>query len=311
MHEPDQPSPALRSPPFTGMRAVEAAVRNKSYSAAARELSITHAAISQAIKKLEAELGLKLFERNGQMMEPSDSALHLARAYSEAQATLYRSLGDVMERAAPATRVVIAMPPGFARFWFGPRIGSLSEAMPKLKIEIRTAAQDEAAGDGSDVHLGEAPVDGADWAFARVAGIDLFPVCSTDFQSRHGSVGAKTLSGLPLLAEKRWPWSVWFDAVGPGGRRRISQDLLFDDPQVTLDAAARGHGVMLTHIFHAEDYLRRGLLVAPVGQTVATGESLYLSWRKTGGEGVSRVAAWLNRSLHGSADEARGLGGVR
>jgi DNA-binding transcriptional LysR family regulator len=82
---------------------------------------------------------------------------------------------------------------------------------------------------------------------------------------------------------------------------RISQDLLFDDPNVTLDAAVRGHGVMLTHIFHAEDYLRQGLLVAPMDRSALTAETLYLSWRKSGGEALDRVADWLLQSLRASA----------
>jgi len=117
MSEPPAPLSLPRHPPFTSLRAVEAAVRNGNYSAAARELQISHAAISQSIKRLETEFGLKLFERNGQNMEPSEIAIRMAAAYSEARNTIYKSLGEIIERPAPL-RAVVAMPSDFGRFWF-------------------------------------------------------------------------------------------------------------------------------------------------------------------------------------------------
>ena len=54
-----------RLPPFFALRALEAAARHRSYSRAAVELSVTHGAVSQQIRRLEAELGARLFERRG------------------------------------------------------------------------------------------------------------------------------------------------------------------------------------------------------------------------------------------------------
>lgn len=81
--------------PFTAMRAIEAVVRHGNYTWAARELSITHSAVSQSIKRLEDELGTKLFDRRGAAMEPSPAALQLAQAYADAALVINRSLSDV------------------------------------------------------------------------------------------------------------------------------------------------------------------------------------------------------------------------
>jgi len=44
-------------PPLSSLRAFEAAVRTGSFSAAGRELNVTHAAISQHVRGLELRLG--------------------------------------------------------------------------------------------------------------------------------------------------------------------------------------------------------------------------------------------------------------
>ena len=60
------PSPRnvlLRSVPLNGLRALEAAARHMSFSAAAEELCVTPAAVSHQIKALEKKIGLQLFVR--------------------------------------------------------------------------------------------------------------------------------------------------------------------------------------------------------------------------------------------------------
>src|SRR5882757_3273804 len=70
--------PVRRLPPFFALRALEAAARHRSYSGAAQELSVTHGAVSQQIRRLEAELGARLFERRGNAMIPTQEAARLA-----------------------------------------------------------------------------------------------------------------------------------------------------------------------------------------------------------------------------------------
>ena len=54
---------AGRFPPLITLRVFEAAARHLSFTQAAAELFMTHAAISHQIKTLEEWLGLKLFRR--------------------------------------------------------------------------------------------------------------------------------------------------------------------------------------------------------------------------------------------------------
>jgi LysR family glycine cleavage system transcriptional activator len=99
---------AERVPPFSALRAVEAASRHRSFTWAARELNITHSAVSQSIRRLEADLGAVLFARSGRAMEPSEAALRLAQTYQEAAKSLGEALRGITgesDAAAPGSPV--------------------------------------------------------------------------------------------------------------------------------------------------------------------------------------------------------------
>ncbi len=57
--------PSRRLPPLNALRAFEAAGRHLSFTRAAGELSVTQAAISHQVRKLEERLNTRLFERHG------------------------------------------------------------------------------------------------------------------------------------------------------------------------------------------------------------------------------------------------------
>ena len=57
-----------RLPSLNGLRAFEAAARHLSFTKAAEELNVTQTAISHQIKRLEEELGLRLFVRQNRTL---------------------------------------------------------------------------------------------------------------------------------------------------------------------------------------------------------------------------------------------------
>src|SRR5690242_6197569 len=55
-------------PPLNTLRSFEAAARYESFTCAAEELHVTQSAVSQQVKALETELGVKLFNRERQRL---------------------------------------------------------------------------------------------------------------------------------------------------------------------------------------------------------------------------------------------------
>ena len=81
-------------PSLNGLRAFEAAARHMSFSKAAEELHVTQTAISHQIRKLEEQLGIRLFVRQ-------------VRAVS-----LTREGQDYLPAVAAHSRICAGPPPG-------------------------------------------------------------------------------------------------------------------------------------------------------------------------------------------------------
>lgn len=86
-------------PPIASLRSFEAVARLGSVTLAAKELHVTHSAISQQIKVLEERVGLKLFIRHGRGLQINEEGRLYALQVREA-----------LNHIADATRLVQVKP---------------------------------------------------------------------------------------------------------------------------------------------------------------------------------------------------------
>lgn len=286
-------------PPFTALRAIEAAVRHRSYTWAAKELAITHSAVSQAIKRLESQLGTKLFERRGAAMEPSAAALQLARAYSDAAGVLQRSLSEITDTAVPS-HLTVTMPADFARLWFAPRLASLATTIPELSVEVRTQ-QNATADDDSDLAISLGCTERPDWRAEPLFDITLLPLCSPAFAERYDVRTPEDALRVPLLSEPGLPWRIWLSGAGLHAAS-AQRGHIFDDGAMVLDSAARDHGLALSQTAIAEDYIRSGALIAPIELEIAADQQMFIGWRERVGEPdlAVRLVDWVKAELRTS-----------
>ncbi len=285
-----------RPPPFTALRAVEAASRHRSFTSAARELQITHSAVSQSIRRLELDLGTRLFERKGGAMEPSSAALRLAQTYSEAQDALSRVMRDVIGPQA-GSALAIAMPALLGRLWFSAKIGRLNEALPDVEVQISTRE----GGEGADIALawsGKA-------SKAALCELSYLPLCAPDLAVKLAKAQPKALLRSPLIADAADSWGQWAARWAPGTPPPRAH--LFDDAAMALDAAVQGGGVVLSNVFAAESYLVSGRLVAlgfeaPAGQWL----SARIQASPETADAAERFVMWLRLELRRSQALAQG-----
>src|SRR5438552_13757815 len=100
-------------PPLSGLRAFEAVARHLSATRAAEELAVTQPAVSQQVRRLEAQLGVRLVRRQGRQLaltaEGQAYAASLARAFEQIRLGTERCL-----QARQAGTLTVALLPTLA-----------------------------------------------------------------------------------------------------------------------------------------------------------------------------------------------------
>ena len=125
-------------PPLTCLRSFEATSRLGSVTLAAKELHVTHSAISQQIKVLEEIVGLTLFVREGRGLRVSEDG----RLYA---LQIRKALGDIAEatrliQAQPKMgELVVAVLPSFGRSWLLPRLPGFQQLYPDIGIRLQAS----------------------------------------------------------------------------------------------------------------------------------------------------------------------------
>ena len=112
-------------PSLSALRAFEATARLGGFSAAARALNVTHAAVAQQVRGLEGELGLALVRREGRGLALTDAGARLAASLGEGFATIAGGVRAVRRqererglRVSTTTSFVQAvLMPKLAEFW--------------------------------------------------------------------------------------------------------------------------------------------------------------------------------------------------
>ncbi len=270
--------PFRRLPPFAALRAFESVARLGSFKQAAEELSVTPGAVSQQVKKLEADMGVTLFFRHARGIEPTETGHVLKAGLSDA----FLRITEAVEAARPATEsksLVVACGPPFASKWLVPRLGEFADAYPDL--ELRIAANFTLLDYGpNDIDVGirlsndESPELHREWLLEET----VLPMASPAFVSKQAINEPRDLLRVPLLAEESMTfvdgtptWESWFKAAGLPPERAKPALKFGSHADQAIEAAVAGAGVVLGRRVLASSDLARGRLVSPFGPELKSG----------------------------------------
>lgn len=127
-------------PSLSSLRAFEAAARAGSFSAAARELNVTHAAVAQHVRGLEDFLATELLFRKGRGMELTDAGARLSMALADGFGTIADGV-RALQAAAVARPVRVSVTPSFGENWLMPRLGRFWDRHPEIEVEIKPTSR--------------------------------------------------------------------------------------------------------------------------------------------------------------------------
>jgi LysR family glycine cleavage system transcriptional activator len=268
-------------PPLRALKAFEAVARLASVTAAARELNVSHGAVSQQIKLLEGYFGQRLFRKCGRGIELTEGA---AVFLEDVRAALDRIAlaAEQFTRRSQWRPLKINTTPSFAMRWLIPHSSSFQLDHPGIEIKITTSVTDgiEHLQEPIDFIIRREPMARADHVCQRFLDDVSTAVVSPAVLETHELREPEDLLALPLLHIKSRPdaWKRWFKACG------VTESLVIGGPFydhffLSLQAAITGLGAAMAPFAFIADDLAGKRLVAPFPERVVAGPGFHVLFR--------------------------------
>lgn len=269
-----------RLPPLNPLRAFEAAARHASVSAAARELRVTHGAVSHQIRALEESLDIVLFERGGRRLKLTAAGALLLPAVTQAFSGIAAATAQ-MRRPATTGNLTITCVPALLSFWIVPRLASFTEQYPDVTLNL-AASNDPAQLHSRDVDVCILYGDG-NWpdAWTRLwSNLQLFPVASPTLLNSRPLRSMRDLEDHVLLHGDRdgREWNTWLAAAEGADFPRRRQHFM-GDARFSTEAALHGQGVALGDTITAAKLIAEGELLVPFDLGVPANDAFYVACR--------------------------------
>src|ERR1700676_3374361 len=292
-----------RLPSLNGLRAFEAAARHLSFTNAASELNVTQTAISHQIRRLEQELGIRLFVRQNRALtltpEARDYLPGIRAAFND-----LRLATDRLLRKDDDHVVTVSTLGSLGAKWLVPRLFAFQEAHPGIEVRIPTSTSlVDFHRDNVDAGIrygrGQWPGVRAEWLMAD----ELFPVCSPALANGNRPLKCpEDLRDHVLLHTSNAnsdDWRLWLTAAGLPTNISKQPGVTFDLIFMTVQAAIDGIGVAMGRTSYVEADIAKGRLVVPFRIALPADAGFYLVSPEARADSpkLSAFRQWLIASL--------------
>lgn len=288
-------------PSASSLIVFEAAGRFQNFTRAAKELGMTQAAVSHAVRNLEDQLGTSLFHRVHRSVVLTEAGERFHADVTLGLSRIQKSAEDIRAKGRESN-VTLAASTAFASMWMLPRLAKLRTDLPDIDLRIQTSMR--------DIDLDEEPIPLA----VRGGNPSLWPryhtallaeevvnaVATPAFIEAHGfpqtpqDLLRHNLIHLEEPIRRACDWSEWFASAGcayPHQGKRLA----INDYVLVLQAVLSGEGIALGWHHLIAPQIRSGALVPVGGHVLRTGQAFYIVWPQSRelGSQARRVRDWL------------------
>src|SRR4051812_46523913 len=266
-----------RLPPLNALKTFEAAARHESFTRAAEELCVTQGAVSHQVKALEAELGIKLFNRERQRLVITGAGRDYLTVVRDALDRIALGTERLLQRQNAGV-LTVSTSPDFAAKWLVHRLGHFAEAHPEIDLRVSaTLHHVDFAREEVDlaVRHGDGNWPGLDTV--RLSSEQLFAVCSPKLLTGRRRLSKPSdILKYPLIhMDSRTDWSKWLQAAGLEGAAVIHGPVL-NRASMVIDAAINGQGIALARTTLSAWDLINGRLVRPFAETLRLSKTYWI-----------------------------------
>lgn len=253
---------------YAGVVAFIAVATEGSFARAGDRLGVGRSAVSRSVRKLEGQLGTRLFLRSTRatsLTREGERFFAHCRPGVERILQALEEMRDLRE-GPPRGLLRIGATPGFGRQVVAPLLRGFRARFPEVALELLLDEREaDLVTDGVDVTFREGVLDDS-----QVVARQLIPmrrlVCASPAYARHRGL-PQSIEDLAQHAciNRRLPngrlcsWA--FRRDGRAVETTPSADLVFNDPGLVLQAVLDGDGLAQLPAYQASAALRAGTLV--------------------------------------------------
>jgi LysR family transcriptional regulator, glycine cleavage system transcriptional activator len=265
-----------RLPPLNALKAFEAAARHESFTRAAEELCVTQGAVSHQVKALEAELAIKLFNRERQRLIITEAGRDYLTVVRDALDRIAVGTERLLQRQSAGV-LTVSTSPDFAAKWLVHRLGHFAEAHPSIDLRV-SAAMHHVDFAREDVDMAVRHGDG-NWPgldAVQLSTEQLFLICSPKILSgRRLGKPADLLKFHLIHLDSRADWTRWLRATGLSDDQ-VKHGPVLNRASMVIDAAINGQGIALARTTLAAWDLINGRLVRPFSETLRLSKTYWI-----------------------------------
>ncbi|AWY44102.1 LysR family transcriptional regulator [Pseudomonas putida] len=286
-----------------------------SFSAAARRMGLTPAAVSKSVAQLEARLGVRLFQRSTRSLALTSEGERLYGQVKLPWSEIGDALTDLRQGAGkPAGTLKVSLAYTVGREYFVPMMNEFvrryPDVVPDLHFDNR---QVDLITEGFDVAIGGG-LELTDALIAReLARLRIALVASPAYLQEHPAPAHpleltrhRGLLRRLLSTGRLAPWTLKNDA-GEEVVASVRPVMVLDDPEAIARAAASGMGIAMLPLPHALPLLERGELVRVLPEWYADASPLtiYYTSRKLLPAKVRAFVEYIVEEFRASGRAAR------
>jgi LysR family glycine cleavage system transcriptional activator len=273
-----------------------AAARHQNFAHAAEELHLTASAVSHHVRKLEATLGVVLFQRNARGVTLTPEGRQLADAATAAMTDI-AAVAANLHHSGSITSLRISTLHSLTYCWLLPRLPRFCAAHPNLRIHIdANIALTRFDDDGPDLAIRHGAGQWAGLTSHHLMDDELFPVASPALACVSEVTEPRQIANLPLVSDMALQgWRDWFRAAGVRGLN-LPPMHIFSDSTDAMRAAVYGIGAALARKQIVMPYLQRYELIRlpgpalkarfayyavyPTHRPLSPAAALFIDWMK-------------------------------
>jgi len=297
-------------PSLRGLQAFEAAARTGSFVAAAEELLITAAGVSQLVRGLEDQVGRKLFHRVHRRVVLTEAGIEIYPRLMQAFGEL-RSISRELATDDPIATLVVSVAPSAAIGWLSSRLPKFVREYGWVDIFLRSEEDPVAFDkDSIDLRLSYGSLNYGNDAVS-VASDAVYPLCSPSYLSEHGPIERHEQLISHHLVHTDWgpsnapfpSWLSWFEAMGIAARPHVRRGITANSSMAALDLARGGLGVALAQGLYCSSDVEDGRLIA-VGAPLKLPSSYFITvpQRSRHRAVVGALNSWFVRGCRSCTD---------